>query len=62
MDELMADLSGNAILRPIIDDGAGDIPLWNKEIAQYFQGKSFMSAPWLVERRQSVRSSWTAER
>ena len=46
MDKLMEDLQGEAILRPIIDDGAGDIPLWNKEIARYFQGKSFTSAPW----------------
>jgi hypothetical protein len=38
MDTLMVDLSGNAKLRPIIDDGEGDIPLWNKEIAKYFQG------------------------
>jgi hypothetical protein len=27
-------------LRPIIDDGEGDIALWNKEIAKYFQGES----------------------
>ena len=38
MDALMADLSGNAKLRPIIDDGEGDVALWNKEIAKYFQG------------------------
>ena len=38
MDLLMADLSGNAKLRPIIDDGEGDVALWNKEIAKYFQG------------------------
>ena len=30
MEDLMDDLQGNAILRPIIDDGEGDIPLWNK--------------------------------
>lgn len=41
MDALMVDLSGNAKLRPIIDDGEGDIPLWNKEIAKYFQGMMF---------------------
>jgi damage-control phosphatase, subfamily III len=41
MDELMVDLSGNAKLRPIIDDGEGDIPLWNKEIAKYFQGRLY---------------------
>lgn len=38
MDTLMADLSGNAKLRPIIDDGEADVALWNKEIAKYFQG------------------------
>lgn len=38
MDELMADLSGNAKLRPVIDDGEADVALWNKEIAKYFQG------------------------
>ena len=27
-------------LRPIIDDGEGDVALWNKEIAKYFQGTS----------------------
>jgi hypothetical protein len=41
MDLLMADLSGNAKLRPIIDDGEGDVALWNKEIAKYFQGMMF---------------------
>lgn len=39
MDTLMADLSGNAKLRPIIDDGEADVALWNKEIAKYFQGE-----------------------
>lgn len=34
MEDLMDDLHGNAKLRPIIDDGEGDIPLWNKEIAK----------------------------
>jgi hypothetical protein len=38
MGELMTDLSGNAKLRPIIDDGEADVALWNKEIAKYFQG------------------------
>ena len=38
MDDLMVDLSGNAKLRPIVDDGEGDVALWNKEIAKYFQG------------------------
>jgi hypothetical protein len=41
MDALMADLSGNAKLRPIIDDGEGDVALWNKEIAKFFQGMMF---------------------
>jgi hypothetical protein len=39
MDDLMVDLSGNAKLRPIIDDNEADVALWNKEIAKYFQGK-----------------------
>lgn len=38
MEDLMHDLSGNAKLRPIADDGEGDVALWNKEIAKYFQG------------------------
>jgi len=38
MAELMTDLSGNAKLRPIVDDGEADVALWNKEIAKYFQG------------------------
>lgn len=38
MDDLMVDLSGNAKLRPIIDDNEADVALWNKEIAKYFQG------------------------
>ena len=47
MEDLMDNLKGNSKLRPIVDDGAGDIALWNKEIAKYFQGKDFMNAPWL---------------
>lgn len=39
MEELMHDLTGQAVLRPIIDDGEGDVALWNKEIAKYFQGQ-----------------------
>jgi hypothetical protein len=39
MGELMTDLSGNAKLRPIIDDSEADVALWNKEIAKYFQGR-----------------------
>lgn len=38
MDTLMTDLSGNAKLRPIVDDNEADVALWNKEIAKYFQG------------------------
>lgn len=38
MEDLMVDLSGNAKLRPIVDDGEADVALWNKEIAKYFQG------------------------
>jgi hypothetical protein len=38
MGDLMVDLSGNAKLRPIIDDAEADVALWNKEIAKYFQG------------------------
>ena len=40
MDELMTDLSGNAELRSIIDDGEAEVALWNKAIAKYFQGTS----------------------
>jgi hypothetical protein len=32
MGDLMADLSGNAKLRPIIDDDEADVALWNKEL------------------------------
>ena len=39
MEDLMTDLTGKAVLRPIIDDGEGDVALWNKEIAKYFQGR-----------------------
>lgn len=38
MEDLMHDLTGKAVLRPIADDGEGDVALWNKEIAKYFQG------------------------
>lgn len=55
MEALMSDLSGNAKLRPIIDDGEGDIALWNKEIAKYFQGKDFMNAPWLFAEAYKYR-------
>lgn len=55
MEDLMEDLQGNAKLRPIIDDGEGDIPLWNKEIAKYFRGKDFMNAPWLFAEAYKYR-------
>ncbi|KAM0747738.1 DUF89-domain-containing protein [Meredithblackwellia eburnea MCA 4105] len=47
MEDLMDDLQANTVLRPIVDDGEGDVPLWNKEIARYFRGKDWKSAPWL---------------
>ncbi|GJJ08299.1 hypothetical protein Clacol_002510 [Clathrus columnatus] len=55
MGELMTDLSTNRKLRPIIDDGEGDIALWNKEIAKYFRGKDFMNAPWLFAEAYKYR-------
>lgn len=55
MEDLMDDLTENSKLRPIVDDGAGDIPLWNKEIAKYFQGKDFMNAPWLFAEAYKYR-------
>lgn len=44
MGLLMTDLSGNAKLRPIIDDNEADVALWNKEIAKYFQGNYYRQA------------------
>ncbi|KAL7424998.1 Hairy/enhancer-of-split with YRPW motif protein 2 [Cryptotrichosporon argae] len=55
MEDLMGDLQGNSKLRPIIDDGAGDIALWNKEIAKFFKGKDFMNAPWLFAEAYKYR-------
>jgi len=55
MDDLMKDLSANSKLRPILDDGEGDVALWNKEIAKYFRGKDFMSAPWLFAEAYKYR-------
>lgn len=43
MEDLMEDLQGNSKLRPIIDDGEGDIPLWNKEIAKVSLAPSSLS-------------------
>jgi hypothetical protein len=34
MEDLMDDLHNNAKLRPIVDDGEGDIPLWNRAVAK----------------------------
>lgn len=47
MEDLHEDLMSNTVLRPIVDDGEADVPLWNKEIARYFRGKDWKSAPWL---------------
>ena len=55
MKLLMHDLQTNAKLRPIIDDGEGDIPLWNREIARYFRDTDFMSAPWLFAEAYKYR-------
>ncbi|THH08351.1 hypothetical protein EW145_g2761 [Phellinidium pouzarii] len=55
MADLMTDLTGKAVLRPIVDDGEGDIPLWNKEIAKYFQGKNFINSPWLFAEAYKYR-------
>lgn len=30
MEDLMEDLQENKVLRPIVDDGEGDVALWNK--------------------------------
>ena len=55
LEDLMDDLQNNAQLRPIIDDGAGDVALWNKEIARFFRGKDFMNAPWLFAEAYKYR-------
>ncbi|WVF68552.1 hypothetical protein IAT40_003320 [Kwoniella sp. CBS 6097] len=55
LEDLMGDLQGNSKLRPIIDDGAGDVALWNKEIAKFFRGKDFMNAPWLFAEAYKYR-------
>lgn len=59
MEVLMTDLSGNAKLRPIIDDGEGDVALWNKEIAKYFQGtrRSLYAYTLSVNRCEQERTS-----
>lgn len=55
MEELMTDLSGNAKLRPIVDDGEADVVTWNREITKYFIAKDFMSAPWLFAEAYKYR-------
>ncbi|KAF7292531.1 DUF89 domain-containing protein [Mycena kentingensis (nom. inval.)] len=56
MGELMTNLSSNHKLRPIVDDGEADVALWNKEmIAKFFQGKSFMDAPWVFAEAYKYR-------
>lgn len=55
MEDLMGDLKENSKLRPIVDDGAGDIPLWNKEIAKFFNNATFMNAPWLFAEAYKYR-------
>lgn len=55
MHTLMRDLQTNQVLRPIIDDGEGDVTLWNKEIARFFRGKNFMNAPWLFAEAYKYR-------
>jgi damage-control phosphatase, subfamily III len=40
MGSLKEELQKNATLRAIIDDGEGDVALWNKEIAKFFRGAS----------------------
>ncbi|GAA5853397.1 hypothetical protein JCM9279_005777 [Rhodotorula babjevae] len=55
LEDLLDDLQGNSELRPIIDDGEGDIPLWNKEIARYMRGKRFMDAPWVFAEAYKYR-------
>ncbi|WFD21654.1 hypothetical protein MEQU1_000309 [Malassezia equina] len=55
MQGLMKELQSNSVLRPIVDDGEGDVPLWNKVIAKYFRGKDFMNAPWLFAEAYKYR-------
>ncbi|PWN42868.1 DUF89-domain-containing protein [Ceraceosorus guamensis] len=55
MQELMKDLQANAKLRPVVDDGEGDVALWNKELAKYFRGKTFMDAPWFFAEAYKYR-------
>ena len=49
MEELMRDLSGNAKLRPIADDGEADVVTWNKEITKFFRGEHPYRYPLVVK-------------
>ncbi|PIL31472.1 hypothetical protein GSI_06174 [Ganoderma sinense ZZ0214-1] len=55
MDALKQELQEHAKLRPVIDDGEADVALWNKLVAKYFQGKTFMNAPWLFAEAYKYR-------
>ncbi|KAI0081072.1 DUF89-domain-containing protein [Panus rudis PR-1116 ss-1] len=55
MDCLKHELEESAELRPIADDGESDVTLWNKQIAQYFLGKTFMDATWLFAEAYKYR-------
>lgn len=51
LEALMNDLQENSKLRPIIDDGAGDIALWNKVSFQ-----ALMHRCWLTSRKSPSTS------
>lgn len=55
MNDLLQDLREVRDLRPIFDDGEGDVHLWNKAIARYFAGKNWMSATWLFAEAYKYR-------
>lgn len=55
MQILMHDLQHNAKLRPIIDDGEGDIPLWNRELIKFFRESTFLNSPWLFAEAYKYR-------
>ncbi|WFD29550.1 hypothetical protein MSPP1_000559 [Malassezia sp. CBS 17886] len=55
MQKLMVGLQTNQKLRPIVDDGEADVPLWNKAISKYFREKDFMNAPWLFAEAYKYR-------
>lgn len=57
MEDLMDDLQGNAKLRLIADDGAGDVALWNK-VRQPVTGHLDRISPFpLTETRKSRATS-----